>query len=353
MGESRSSTRRTRVRTGGRATSVDVAREAGVSQATVARVFAHPGKVAPDTRTRVEEVAARLGYTPNAIARSLKQQRTDIVAAVVPAYGEYWQHVVSAFSRHLAARDKHLLLFSFPEGGDVDAVLSSVQQFRVDGVILASANISPTHLARAVDRGVPLVAFNQPSASGVAPSVSVDNEGGMRMIARHLADADVERVQFVGGIQTVSTDRLRYLGAAQELGKRGIACPYVEAGAFSYDAGYKIARQLGDDGDLPDAYLVVGDELALGVIDGLESRGVHVPDDVLVAGFDGLPQANWSGYDLTTLVQPTEELVDRAVDLVLDDHGDRADAGDVVIEGRLRIGRSTTPPTNKEHVSDA
>ncbi len=326
-------------RTTGRATSVDVAREAGVSQATVARVFAQPAKVAPATRARVEAAADQLGYVPNAIARSLKKQRTDIVGAVVPAYGEYWQHVVSDFSRQLAARHKQLLLFSFPEGGDIDDVLSSVRQFRVDGVILASANITPAQLARAVGGGVPVVAFNQPSAVGVAPSVSVDNEGGMRMLARHLIEIGVETVQFVGGVQTVSTDRLRYLGAAQELGERGIACPYVEAGAFSYDAGYKTAQQLGEDGQ-PDAYVVAGDELALGLIDGLATRDVRVPDDVLVVGFDGLPQAGWSGYDLTTLVQPTEELVERALDQLL---AGTTGGEHVVIEGHLRIGRSTTP----------
>jgi len=323
-------------------TSHDVAADAGVSQATVARVFRSPEQVAAPTRSKVEAAAARLGYVPNAIARSLKQQRTDIVGAVVPAYGEYWQHVVTAFSRQLEVRGKHLLLFSFAEGGGVGDVLATVDQFRLDGLVLASANISPAQLGQMWGRGVPVVAFNQPAASGVAPSVSVDNEGGMRLLARHLADAGCASTLFVGGVRTASTDQQRYLGAAQELAESSIPCAYLEAGSFSYEAGYKAAQQVADLSTLPDALLVAGDELAFGIVDGLAAAGVDVPGDVMVTGFDGLPQASWAGYDLTTLVQPVDALVEQAVDLMLSTRPGSTDPiPDIVTAGALRFGAST------------
>ena len=321
-----------------RVTSVDVAAESGVSQATVARAFGSPELVAPETRARVEAAAQRLGYVPNAIARSLKSQRTNIVAAVFPTKGEYWQHVLTDFSRQLAAENKQLLVFSFADPAQVDAVLDTVAQYRVDGVILASAAIDQRQLARMEHSAAPVVAFNQPAAAGIVPSVSVDNEAGTAELAAHLIERDVRSVTFVGGLSTTSTDQIRYRGAARELGEAGVGCAYVEAGSFSYEDGYKIADQLAEQ-PLPDAFMVGGDELAFGVLDGLRAVGIDVPGQVLLTGFDGLPQASWNAYDLTTVVQATDALVERAIATLADD---AVDAPDVVVPGVLRIGTTTT-----------
>ena len=321
-------------------TSVDVAREAGVSQATVARTFSSPHRVSPSTRARVEEAANRIGYVPNAIARSLKSQRTDIIGAVVPAHGEYWQSVLTEFSQHLSQRNRQLLLFSFTDTDQVDRVLDSVRQYRLDGLVLASSTIGPTQLAAMTASTVPVVAFNQPAAAGVINSVSVDNEEGMALVADHVVTTGAESVVFVGGVSDTSTDRLRYQSAARTLGARNIACPYLAAGAYTYEAGYKAVSELLDRHELPDAIMVASDEIALGVLDGLAKAGVGVPDDVLVTGFDGLPQAAWAGFDLTTLVQPIGELVTKAVDLLLDRQGEQP--VDVVAHGTLRLGATTT-----------
>ena len=320
-------------------TSHDVASEAGVSQATVARVFsAHPERVAPKTQERVREAADRLGYVPNAIARSLKSRRTDIIGAVVPAQGEYWQHVVVSFSRRLSERAKQLLLFSFSDAAQVVDALESVGQYRLDGLVLASSTIELEHLRRIQRPGLQVVAFNQPAAAGLLPLVSVDNEAGTAELAQHAAAQGITSAMFVGGVASASTDRLRYRGAAAALGEHGIACPYLEAGAFSYEAGYKVVSHLLDS-ELPGALIVSSDEVAFGVIDALRRAGVAVPGDVLVTGFDGLPQAAWTGYDLTTVAQPIDDLVDNAIRLLLDE--ENPDAPTHVVPGALRFGRTT------------
>ncbi len=326
---------------GKRITSVDVAAEAGVSQATVARVFGSPEIVAAATRARVEAAAERLGYVPNAIAASLKSQRTNIVGAVFPSEGEYWQHVLTAFSRQLAAKGKQLLVFSFADPEQVDSVLDSVAGYRVDGVILASAKIGQTHLARMQDSPTPVVAFNQPAAAGIVPSVSVDNEEGARTLADHLVSEGSKTVTFVGGLAEASSDQIRYRGAVEQLAERGIACPYIEAGSFTYDDGFKLAGELVER-PLPDALMVAGDELAFGVLDGLRASGIDIPGDVLLTGFDGLPQASWNGYDLTTIVQTTDVLVEHAIDTVLR----RGNPTDTLVPGELRIGATTTRNAN-------
>ncbi len=329
-----------------RVTSVDVATEAGVSQATVARVFASPQLVAASTKARVLAVAERLGYVPNAIARSLKSQRTNMFGAVVPAAGEYWQGVVTAFSSQLAAQGRQLLLFSFSDPSEVDSALRSLAQYRLDGVILASSTISQAQFARALRSDLPLVAFNQPDAASVIPSVSIDNEAGMRVLADHLIDKRCNSALFVGGVAGASTDQMRYRGAASQLGHHGVACPYLEAGAFSYKAGHDCVERILARSTLPDAVMVSSDEVALGIIDGFKSAGVRVPDDVLLTGFDGLPQASWAGYDLTTISQPIDLLVERALNLLLATKHAEAEPPSIVVDGVPRFGASTRPPTN-------
>ncbi len=341
-----------------RATSMDVATESGVSQATVTRVFSSPELVSAKTQAKVHAAAERLGYVPNAIARSLKSQRTNMIGAVVPAEGEYWQHALTAFSRQLAAKDRQLLLFSFGEDDRVEQVLESVLQYQVDGVVLASAKISQAQLSVMQSQRVPTVAFNQPEASGVVPSISVDNEAGTRALADHLLGNGCGSALFVGGIASTSTDRLRYQGAARELGAHGVGCAYIEAGSFSYEAGYFISERvvewleghdaLGDDRVGRPALMVSGDELAFGVVDGLRSRGLRVPDDVMLTGFDGLPQASWAGYDLTTIVQDIDLLVQGAVEMLLAPDEPGAPLPELVAEGVLRIGATTGIRTMKE-----
>lgn len=324
-----------------RVTSHDVAAEAGVSQATVARVFSAPDKVALATRERVREAAARLGYVPNAIARSLKSQRTDIVGAVVPAKSEYWQDVLTALSRRLAEQGKQLLLFPFADADHVEEALDSVEQYRLDGLVLASSTIRPEHLVRMMRRpNLRAVAFNQPAASGLLPLVMVDNDAGARDLAEHVVAQGIGTATFVGTISSASTDQIRYRGASSALADHGIACPYVEAGGFSYDAGYKAAALILDGADRPDAVMGGSDEVALGLIDGLRTGGLDVPGDVLVTGFDGLPQASWAGYDLTTLVQPIDVLVDATLAIIFDDARDAAQP-ERIVPGTLREGKTT------------
>ncbi len=323
-------------------TSVDVASESGVSQATVARVFSSPHLVSDDTRSRVEEVAARLGYVPNAIARSLKSERTNIIGAVVPAFGEYWQNVLTEFSRQLARADRQLLLFSFADPEDVDVALAAVAQYRLDGLLLASATIGTEQLSRTGNQDIPVVAFNQPAAVGLVPSVSVDNEAGMSELARHLIAVGITEAVYVGGIAGASTDQLRYRGAVSTLAEAGVALPYIEAGAYTYEAGYKTAAHIVERDSVPHAVMVGSDEVAFGLSDGLQAAGLRVPDDILLTGFDGLPEASWASYDLTTLVQNTSVLVSHAVKLLMADVTPQGESpANVVVPGTLRPGRTT------------
>ena len=294
--------------------------------------------MAPVTRKRVEAAAAELGYVPNAIARSLKSQRTNIIAAVVPSVGEYWQSVLTAFSKQLADRRQQLLLFSFSDPAQLEDVLTSLAQYRVDGVILASASIDAGRLARVGSQQLPLVAFNQPAASGLVPSVSVDNDLGMRRLAAHVVENGARRVAYIGGVAATPPTRPAIAVRRKRLLRlvSPVPTPSLAGGPTSMATAQ---RRLVELGELPDVMMVAGDELAFGVIDALEDRGVSVPTEVMVTGFDGLPQASWAGYDLTTLTQPVELLVEQAIALLLGPS--KPEPADIVVAGELRLGRTT------------
>lgn len=321
-------------------TSFDVARKAGVSQSTVARVFARPNLVSPETRALVLSAAEKIGYVPSAIAGGMRKQKSGLIAIVVPAGGEYWQNVVTEFARQVGDGGRQLLVTSFRDASGVESAIRSVSRYRLDGLVLASSVIGAGQIARLADTTTPVVAFNQPAAEGLIASVMVNNQSGAAAIAEHLLEKGARNPIFVGGVASASTDRLRYRGAVEVFGAKSVSCAYVEAGGFNYEAGFKVGVGSAEWTSTHDAIMVAADELAFGVLDGLRANQRRVPDDVMVTGFDGLPQTAWEGYSLTTLVQPIEQLVSASLaSLVAHDT-----SASVIVDGVLRTGRST----NKE-----
>ncbi|MDK1039791.1 MAG: LacI family DNA-binding transcriptional regulator [Actinomycetota bacterium] len=322
-----------------RVTSIDVARLADVSQATVSRAFTTPEIVAPDKRERIFETAAELGYVPNAIGRSLSSQSSRLIAVVVPAGSEYYQHALGALARHVVPSGYQLLLFESFESADLDVVVISIPQYHVDGVIVASSIVPVTQVQPLIGSGLPVLMFNQHVTSGDVASVSIDNEAGMRRLASLLAENGHRSVCFVGGIRDATTDRARYRGASEQLADARIPCRYVLAGDFTYEAGYAAAEEIAAFAVRPDAAMAASDAIAIGLIDGLRARGISVPGDISVTGFDGLPQSAWKAYDLTTIVQPMQELARLAVETLVDqiENDKPTTPPQQLLEGHLQI----------------
>lgn len=318
-------------------TSVDVARAARVSQATVSRAFNSPHRVTPDKRERVYDSASELGYVPNAIGRSLSLQSSRIIAVVVPAASEYYQHALGALARQVIPKDYQLLLFESFEAEHLEFVFTSIPRYHVDGVIVASSLVPVVEVQSLVARGLPVLMFNQEVASGNAASVSIDNEAEMRRLAEHLVETGHRSVCFVGGMREAGTDRARYRGACERLAEAGVACRYLLAGAYSYEAGWEAAERMAELGEWPEAVMAASDALAFGVMDGLRERGLAVPDDISVTGFDGLPQAAWNSYRLTTIEQPMDDLARLGVEALVDriENPDSTAAGHRRLTGRL------------------
>lgn len=293
-----------------RITSQDVARLAGVSQATVSRTFSGDRTVSEATREKVLEAAQRLEYKPNAIARSLITQRTNIVG-IVMAYlsSPFYPYVLEKFIQELQTSGRQTLVFSAAADQEADAVLPLALEYQVDALIVTSATLSSKMVEECARAGTPVVLFNRSMVGRRVSAVCCDNLEGGRLVADVLLDAGHTRPAYVSGSVNASTNRDRERGFAERLRERGLPLALREQGHYTYESGYAAAQRLLERDDPPDALFCANDITALGALDLARKRGVRVPDELSVIGFDDIPMAAWAAYDLTTIRQPVDAMI--------------------------------------------
>ncbi|NRB29070.1 MAG: LacI family DNA-binding transcriptional regulator [Rhizobiaceae bacterium] len=306
-------------------TSADVARAAHVSQSAVSRTFTRGASVSEDTRRKVLQAADELGYRPNALARSLISGKSGIIGVLV-AYldNQFYPVVIEKLSRSLQEKGYRVLLF-MTDQGDQDAVVKDMLQYQVEGVVMASAHLSSKLAQQCANNGIPVVLFNRYIATSPANSVTSDNLEGGRLVANFLVDGGHERISFIAGFEDSSTNRDREAGFYKGLAERGVVCFSRGVGAYTQAGAAQAARDLFNgesgegSGERPDAVFVANDHMAFAVMDVLRTEfGLNIPEDVSVVGYDDVPQAVWKAYDLTTVEQPSGQMIDATVDILLD-----------------------------------
>ncbi len=304
---------------GKRVTSLEVALKAGVSQSTVSRAFSGDERLSQSTRERVLEVARKLGYRPNAIARSLITQRTQIIG-IVASYmtNPFFPLVLQAFTQTLHELGWRVLLFTAGTNEDVDDLLPEVLAYQVDGLIIVTATLSSRMAKEVRRRGIPVVLFNRYVPESGASAVSCDNLNGGRMVADLLLDAGHTRLAYIAGREDTSTNQDRRRGFLERLAERGIEHCQQEHGHFTYEGGFAAAMRLLESHNPPEALFCANDIAALGALDAARKLGVRVPQDLSVVGFDDIPMAAWSAYNLTTLRQPREQMIAASVRLLME-----------------------------------
>jgi DNA-binding LacI/PurR family transcriptional regulator len=303
-----------------RVTAKDVARLAGVSQPTVSRVFSAVDKVTPETREKVLAAVLELGYKPNAIARSLTSQKTDIIGIVTQLSKGFFLPTLEKFTSKLQSVGKQVLLFNVEPEQDLDDVVFRVLQYQVDGLIITAATLSSKMVEVCARQGTKVLLFNRYALGAQVNAVCSDNVEGGRMVANYLLDTGHKRPAFLGAVDTASTSIDRLKGFRDRLQERGVTDLLVEnAGEYYYKTGRDAARRLLARPDRPDAIFCAGDVLALGAMDAARyDAGLRVPEDVSVIGFDDTDVASWPTYALTTVRQPFEEMVDTGLKLLLE-----------------------------------
>lgn len=333
-----------------RATSFDVAALAGVSQSTVSRAFTPGSSIAKEMRAKVLEAAHKLNYVPNSIASSLTTKRTNIIALILGDLGNpYYVHVLHEFSRRLQEYGRQVLTFTVDSGAESDDAILRALQYQIDGVILTAAQLSTRMTSICYDRGIPIVLFNRYIPGHRAFGVRCDNPGGGRLIAEAFLAAGAKSFAMITGDPNATTSQDRVRGFVERLMEEGIRRGDIEeaVGFSSYDGAVDATLKLFLDRKKPrpDALFGINDIMAMGAIDALRHRlGLKVPEDIMVGGFDDIPEAGRYPYKLTTVRQPLNRMVEETLAILhLDDPERPIEAGnDRPIEGRL-IWRSTIP----------
>ena len=322
------------------ATSIDVARRAGVHQSTVSRALGDDPHVAPGTRARVLAAARDLGYTPNALARSLITRRTALVGVVMAGLTSPFQpYVLEKLVAALGTAGLRPLVFTAPPGQEVDDILPTVLEYRVDALIVTSATLSSARIDACARQGTPVILFNRTLPGSAASVVCCDNAEGGRLAANLLLDTGHRRLAFIAGSVNSSTNRDRERGFAERLAERGAAPPLHEPGTYTYETGYAAGQRLLTRDDPPDAIFCASDIIALGVRDAARDAGIGVPDDLAIVGFDDIPMADWPPYDLTTIRQPVDRMVAATLALLREPGAGRATRlfrGELIERGSTR-----------------
>ncbi|MBL1098691.1 LacI family DNA-binding transcriptional regulator [Streptomyces coffeae] len=306
-----------------RPTLENVARQAGVSRATVSRVVNGSTTVGEDSREAVLRAIQELGYIPNQAARSLVTQRTDSFALVLPeepgrvfSDDQFFPGVVRGVSQELEAADKQLVLMMARSAASRDRIERFALARHVDGVMMASihgADPLPAALAR---MGIPVVCNERALGATALPYVGVDNAAGTAGAVRHLAASGRTRIGTVAGPQDMvaGIDRLAgYRAALRDTGQE----PSVAVGDFTRESGAVAMRELLERQPGLDAVFVASDLMAIGALRTLRQAGRRVPDDVAVVGFDDIEPARYTEPPLTTVRQPIAEIGRRLAAQVL------------------------------------
>ncbi len=302
---------------GRRATSYDVARLAGVSQSAVSRCFKPGSSISGKMRERVMKAAKELEYQPNAIARGLITQRSNLVAVLVSGrLNLYYPEALFKITEELSAAGLRALLFTVENEEDAEAVIEQAWQFQVDGVISAS-HMSQEQYQLLEKRKIPVVFFNRYFADHPNTVVYCDPTEQVEELAEKVAELGHERAALINGPMDNMVSRERMKMSKSALAKSGLKVVAEVQGDFSYESGAAGLQELQQAAEQPSVIICINDMMAMGCVDEARSvLGLNVPEDLSIISFDGIGMSQFSSYELTTIRQPIGRMSEAAVRMI-------------------------------------
>ncbi|MCW3493259.1 LacI family DNA-binding transcriptional regulator [Microbacterium sp. SSM24] len=325
----------------------DVAERAGVSVGTVSNVLNHRERVAPESVRRVNEAIAALGYVRNDAARQLRAGRSTTVGLVVlDVRNPFFTEIARGAEREADKHGLSVILANSDEDVAREArYLDLFEQQRVRGILISPYQQVGSRLRELRDRGMPAVLVDRRSEDDRFSSVSVDDERGGYLAARHLLDSGRRRLLYTGGPLDMRQIDDRRQGARRAVDEtEGASLEILPATASQVAEG----RVAGDEiasrpaAHRPDAVFCANDLVALGVLQSLAAHGIRVPDDIALVGFDDIDFAAAAVVPLTSVRQPSLVMGETALRILVDESDDRSrPAEQVVFEPELVVRAST------------
>jgi len=327
---------------------IDVAKQAGVSRSTVSRVVNNDEYVSDDTRRVVQAAIKELGYVPNVAARSLRTQRTQVIAVVMPDplshifstdNPHYYSALIQAISQVSQAQDYAMLLWVGPLDGEREQYYENILKKRImDGLIIAaSVEDEFFFVDELLSLQMPFVVIGRPMTHADQVSyVSIDNVQAAEQGVDFLVRQGYRRIAKIAGNWNNADSRERVEGYKHALQQHGLPVnpDLIKIDTFSRQAGYRQMHALLAEGRDIDAVFAGSDIIALGALDALNEVGLKVPHDIALLGFDDIPDAAKIEPPLTTIRQSITGKAERATQLLLN-----------MIEGRVAAPKRVLLPT--------
>ena len=323
----------------------DVAKNAGVSTATVSRVLAGSNLVSDSLRSRVIATVETLEYHPNQLGRSLRRQATNIIGMIVTdIQNPFFTSILRGAQDGLQGNELVVLIANSDENPEQELLhLKILRSQGVIGLILAPSETDYKNLQNLLT-GIAVVAVDRIPKNLNVDTIVVDNKAGSKRATQHLIALGHERIGFIAGINTVTTgqERLKgYLEAIQESGLRKIG-DLIQDGAFHQQGGYDAMNRMLNLRKSPTAVVSANNLMTLGALQAIHDRCIKIPEEIAIIGFDDMAWASSLQPPLTVVAQPTYEIGKQAACLLLDrlDNPDLP-ARNLVLNTELIIRAST------------
>ncbi|SHG85373.1 LacI family DNA-binding transcriptional regulator [Cognatishimia maritima] len=309
----------------------DVAREAGVSTATVSRALSNPDMLTKSTREAVFQAIEKTGYRVNQAARNLRKQRAGAVLILVPNLANpFFSQILSGINSVLAESEYSVLIADSSAERQKGKLAEYFLDSRVDGMISLDGDLKQDELQR-FDQGAGkgrIVFACEWVPDGNYPSVRVDNAMGAQLAVRHLYDLGHRKIAHVTGPESNVLTKERREGMLAERQRLGLETrpEWIIRGDFSVRSGQDAAKRIFAMEDRPTAVFCASDEVAFGLVSGLRAKGLRVPEDISVVGFDDIELAEVFVPSLTTVRQDRHRIGARAAEMLLARLGPNAPA---------------------------
>jgi DNA-binding LacI/PurR family transcriptional regulator len=332
----------------------DIAKETGVSHTTVSRALRGSPLISDETTRRIQDTALALGYLPSSAAQSLKTNRSQALGVIVANIDDpYFSEILQGIEE--VAQGKNYSLFIAASQRDPErekTIVQAMRQHRVDGVIICSTTFSAERSQQFFKYGVPIVMVNNQAAEDYRYSIYHDDVDGSRQITKHLLGLGHQKIAYLGNSSSGRTIEDRCSGFRFELEAAGLTTPdhyiFQTPGSEPEKAKRAVDHFLRLP-DRPTGIVCFNDMLAIGAMKVLQQRGIRVPEEMSITGFDNIVFSEYTNPPLTTFDQPKRFIGQKAAELVLSllDSTSNTHVPQQkiqILQGSLLVRQSTAPP---------
>lgn len=329
----------------------DIALKAKVSISTVSRIINNSKYVAPELVERVNSVIKETGYTPDPIARSMVTKKTKLIGIIIPDISQrFYSTLLSGIEEITSTYDYNILICNINENLEKEhKYLNILKAMRADGIIIMHEKFSPKVETFLRTVNVPIVLSSVKSQNLNALSVNIDDCRASYDAVEYLIKLGHKKIAMIGGDMTdITTGKNRFAGYRQALQDHGIeySKAYFKIGNFKIDGGYRAMEEILKAESRPTAVFVVSDEMAIGAVDCITDKGLRVPGDISVVGFDDIDLASVIKPRLTTVHQPIREIGRMSAELLINQLENKSiNVKEVVINHSLILRDSCSGPT--------